>query len=171
MSSEAVTQGFGKAHAVIKYSTKEDFGALLLTTPPIERRGYSSESPIKRWYQANIETLMSPEFKYAGDFKDHGLFVVTETHSTKKCSLISWSHPSKEIGVGIDAGATGVANAGVHGKYVASTNQGGWCHYQGKVSLQLSIKLLLADIADSRRSVWSCSSVASCSSRKGFSAT
>jgi hypothetical protein len=156
---------------VLKYSTKTNFGALLLTTPTIERRGYSSESPIKNWYKANVGRILSPEFRYADDISEHGLFVITEIHSTKKCSLISWTSPSKEVIVGVDVGSAGVANVGAHGRWMASSSEGGWNHYQGTVSVHSTPIISATNIELRGNPAWWFSSVCCGSRRKRYSAT
>lgn len=63
--------------------------------------------------------------------------MITQTYSTPKCSLTSWTNPDHEVVVKVDAGAAGFANAGAEYSYSVASSAGGWNHYTTTVGHSL----------------------------------
>jgi hypothetical protein len=129
--SEGLTGGMLRAGGALKYRTSGDFGAVLVTKSTIERKSFTSDSPVKNWYKANVKALL--QGKWAADIRERGLFVITQTYSTEKCSLTSWTNPQHEIVVRIDVGGVGAGHVGAEYSYSAAAAAGGWNHYESKV--------------------------------------
>jgi hypothetical protein len=126
----------------IKYSTNNDFGAVLVTAPPIHFDRFYNESPFKTWFNENVKALLSGF--YAAELKKYGLFVITQTYSTEQCCLISWSSSSQEVSLGFDVEAPGILTLGPHTSWSSGSNANGWNHYKAKVCPKIRSKILLA---------------------------
>jgi hypothetical protein len=121
------------ATAAIKYHSGSNFGAVLVTTPPIKHDGYYYESPFKGWFQDNVKAIMSSP--RADEIKKYGLFVVTGTYMTTKCSLVAWTEPSKDVFLGFYAGPSGLGEVGPHVKWYDTGSSSGWNKHESTVSL------------------------------------
>jgi hypothetical protein len=118
------------AGAVWKYNSSTDFGAILMTTPPVTREMINHEDPYERWCQKNAKTIL----KLRPEVKDHGMWIVTKTHSTKYCSLNVWKSKQKDVHVGFSAKVAEGGDLKASGGWFENSSDGGWNHYKSKVS-------------------------------------
>jgi hypothetical protein len=115
--------------AVYSYSTTKDAGAILLTSAPITYERYFHASLFKKWVEKNALAILAgwPEVK------EHDLWVVTSTFSTKKCAINMWNSHGKGVKVGFTADVLGIGNAGPSGDWLRSQTDEGWSEYSTKV--------------------------------------
>ena len=134
------------ASIVYEYKSSADFGAVLITKNPVHRNAYYHESPFKRWVRDNADFLM--RHKRREEIKNHGLSIVTDVYTTKKCSLNAWTDSSKAVRVGFSVNAQGQLNVGADGGWSVAESAGGWNHYEGEVMSLLATKrvLVLSDL-------------------------
>jgi len=91
-----------------------------------------SPPPFTRWVHDNIDALMaSPRGE---DIKRHGLAVIRDTYSTKKCLLSVWDSGKRAVSVGLTVDAHGALNLGAGGGWSQATEAGGWRHFSPQVS-------------------------------------
>jgi hypothetical protein len=107
--------------------TSEDYGAVLVTTPGIHHHRVSQEYDIRAWFDRNKKQLLAA--KYADQLVEHGLFIVTGTYSTDRCSITSWSDTSSDIYLGLNTDHL----PGVHGRWGLGRSASGWNHYDAPV--------------------------------------
>ncbi|KAF9554917.1 hypothetical protein CPC08DRAFT_151930 [Agrocybe pediades] len=121
------------ASAVYSYSTDKNVGAVLLTSSPITHTHYYHASPFKNWCKKNALAILQrwPEVK------EHGIWVVTSTHSTKKCAINMWSGRGRGFKVGFDADVAGIGKAGPNGEWYRSQTDEGWGEYTTEVRFQM----------------------------------
>jgi len=120
--------------ACFEYQSSGDFGAVLITASPVHRAAFYYESPFKRWVKSNVDALhRSPRH---AEIKKYGLSIVTDTYSTKKCSLTAWADKSRKVTIGFKVNAQGLIDVGIDGGWYVGTAAGGWNHYEGKVSFR-----------------------------------
>lgn len=116
----------------MKYSTDRNFGAVLVTAPPVRLDRFYHESPFKAWFKENVKVLLSGS--HAEEVKKYGLFIVTQTYSTAQCSLTSWTDSSQEVFFGFDVEAAGNLTLGPHMGWSSGNSAHGWNHYKALVS-------------------------------------
>ncbi|KAK0703693.1 hypothetical protein B0T26DRAFT_732278 [Lasiosphaeria miniovina] len=123
-------EGAATGKAFYKYQGSENAGAVLITVKPISARSFLHESPFSRWTYDNIDALMaSPRGE---DIKTHGLAIIRDTYSTKKCLLNVWESGSRAFSVGLTVDAHGVLNLGVGGGWSDATDAGGCREFSPK---------------------------------------
>lgn len=133
-------EGAAKGTAFYEYKSDESSGAVLITMKPISSRGFLHESPFTRWVHDNIDALMaSPRSE---EIKRHGLAVIRDTHSTKKCLMNVWESGKRAFSVGLTVDAHGALDLGVSGGWSHATESGGWREFSPKVSLDWQMKLM-----------------------------
>jgi hypothetical protein len=66
----------------------------------------------------------------AEEIKKYGLFVVTDTYTTTKCSLTAWTDPAREVVLGFDVGVSGLGKVGPGVKWYEAENASGWNRHE-----------------------------------------
>jgi len=120
------------ASLVYEYKSSTDFGAVLITQNPVHRNAFYHESPFKRWVKDNADNLI--KHRRREEIKNHGLTIVTDVYTSKKCSLNAWTDSSKAVRVGFSVNAMGQLNVGADGGWSVAESAGGWNHYEGEVT-------------------------------------
>ena len=92
------------ARAALKYTSSSDFGAILMTDSPIEKKAFLYKSPFIDWVRANAQCLLQ---KRELEIKEQGLWIIRWTYSTKKASINAWAGTDKKVVVGFQASAYG----------------------------------------------------------------
>lgn len=77
----------------------------------------------KNWANANAEALRKGNF--GSEVNDCGLWLITKTYSTRKCSTKLQSAHHRDTGGGVGAGATGIAKGGANGSSAVKSNSNG----------------------------------------------
>ena len=108
----------------IEYGHSSDGGAVLITSSPVTRNGYCYESPFHEWVQANARALLHSPI--GADIKEHGLFVVTQTHATEKVALTAWQRKENKAYFGFGAGATGLGEISPRVQWFTGRSESGW---------------------------------------------
>ena len=87
-----------------KYRTASDFGAFLVTTPPVIHEDVNDEwnTQYKEWIQENFEMLFMHGKQ---ELEKFGLWVILETYSTAACMIQTWTGKNKEITLNMTANA------------------------------------------------------------------
>ena len=114
----------------IKYTSSSDFGAVLVTASPIVHRAYHYQSPFSNWVKDNAEELFFGARRQ--EVKEHGLFVITQTFATTKCSITAWKTPQSEVFLGFDIGTMG-AGLESSGIWYEGRSSSGWNSYRSTV--------------------------------------
>lgn len=117
--------------SVYAYSTDHDVGGVLLTSPPITQQRYYHASPFKKWVKQNALKIIQrwPEVQ------DHGVWIVSSTHATKKCAINMWKSRGRGFKVGFSVDAMGAGGAGAGGEWYRSQTDEGWGEYTAGVSI------------------------------------
>ena len=104
-------------------------GAILLTSAPITYEGYFHANSFKEWVSQNALAIVTswPEVK------DHDLWVVTSTFSTKRCAINMWNSHGKGVKVGFTSDIWGIGNAGPSGDWFRNETDEGWSEYSTTV--------------------------------------
>ncbi len=89
--------------------------------------------PLKNWVKKNATKII----KCWPEVKEHKLWVVTSTYSTKKCALNMWKGKRVSCKVGFSIDAPGGAVASVGGEWYQSQKDEGWAEYSMEVSVFL----------------------------------
>lgn len=93
------------------------------------KKAYLYESPFHQWVKENskrIQQLRGPEVR------QHGLWIVTSTYSTTRCSIHAWKGASKDVKVGFKARALG-EEFGPQGAWFEDERDSNWSHYHASV--------------------------------------
>ena len=86
--------------ALFQYETNHDEGTMLLTSPPVTKDSLRHEESFKRWVKNNARIIAT----VWPDVREHGLFIVTSTHSTTEALLNILGSKSQTVSVGFNAG-------------------------------------------------------------------
>ena len=105
-----------------KYHSSRDFGAILLCEAEVLEERYFHESPFRKWLKTNLETIL----KKVEDVREHGVYIVTKTFSTNKCSINVWTEKSNEVIIGVGAKVPSVAGADVSGGWSRGHSSSSW---------------------------------------------
>lgn len=62
----------------VKYSTKSDFGAILMCDSDVVMEGYDLRAPFKKWLKANSKKLL----ENYGELEKYGVIAATWTYSS-----------------------------------------------------------------------------------------
>lgn len=87
------------------------------------------QSPFSHWVTDNAKALLSGEHK--DDIRKYGLVVVTQTYSTSKCALTSWSEGKGSAYLGFNAEVAGVGKIDPNGGWYEGNSAGGWVGFEG----------------------------------------
>lgn len=90
--------------AALKYTSSSDFGAILMTDSPIEKREYLYKSPFTDWVRDDSRQLLQ---KGEMEIKEHGPWIIRWTYSTSKASINAWSCTDKKVVVGFRVSTSG----------------------------------------------------------------
>ena len=114
----------------VEYSTSSDFDAVLLSSSPIVCDALYYKAPFKAWMRENaVELLRGP---LAEDIKKYGLFIVTQTHTTRKCALTAWRNSENSAHFGFGVGAMGLAELDPNVAWYAGRSESGWNIYEAE---------------------------------------
>ena len=115
-----------------------------MTEPNVWREGYYHDSPFEAWVKKNSKTLL----RMRPEIKEHGLWVVKWTYTTKSCALNAWKDKDQLLTLGFQASAVNIGEAAPHGNWYQSSFDGGWVGSSAtvrplSVTGESSLKLLL----------------------------
>jgi hypothetical protein len=109
----------------MKYSTEEDFAAVLLARPFLVKHMAEEETFFENWIKSNFARLRQ---QYA-DIRKYGLMIVFKTCSAPYCAISTFGGASKTVSAGFSGGAyTPIANAklSASGKWHLEGRSGAW---------------------------------------------
>jgi len=117
------------AEAHIKYTSKKNFGAVLMTQKPITLTAYNDERLFLAWLDANKSRLYKA---YGTELRRYGMWIVTRTHVAPGCSINAWIDDSKEAIVSLKAKAAMLGELGEELNWTDKLTDKDWCHYTAK---------------------------------------
>jgi hypothetical protein len=106
---------------VAEYSTKTDFGAVLMCDGEVVVEGYDVRKPFERWVRENKAALAKVE-----ELREHGVVCSTWTFSSESVHLNVWQNSDNTVRVGCNASAEGIANANAGGSWVRGRSGSSW---------------------------------------------
>ena len=112
-----------------RYKSSLDYGAVLLTVPPVTKEFYYHEMPFLKWFERNAKAIL----KNFPEVKERDLWVVTMTCSTPECSINAWRSTDKEVAVGFSAAVSALTGLEAKGKWYTASDDGGWNYFRQKV--------------------------------------
>ena len=118
------------ANLHVEYRTSSDFGAVLLSSSPVVRDAFYYKAPFKAWMRENASNLLQGPL--AEDINEHGLFIVTQTHATRKCALTAWRSSENSVYFGFGAGTMGLAEIDPKVAWYAGRSESGWDIYEAE---------------------------------------
>ena len=113
---------------VYRYSSDDEFGAILMTESPIWRESLYFDQPFRDWVADNSAELL----KARPEIRENGLWVVRWIYSTTRCSLNAWRAKEKQITIGFKAKAVGAGELGPDADWYESSSDSGWIHSQAQ---------------------------------------
>lgn len=107
-----------------EYTSKSDFGAVLVCNGDVVVEGYDVRKPFERWMVENKDALAKiPELR------EHGIVCATWTYSSRDISLNVTHNANTVVRVGCTAGAGGIANASAGGSWLRGRSGGLWSEW------------------------------------------
>lgn len=108
--------------ALYKYSTRDGFGAILMTEGPVVKEFIYGTTPFRQWCKANSETIL----RKWPDVRDRGLIIVTSAYTTRHAMINAWSETEKEIAIGFRAGVIEIGEVAPSTAWYTSNGDSGW---------------------------------------------
>ncbi|KAF9892346.1 hypothetical protein FE257_002123 [Aspergillus nanangensis] len=108
--------------ALYRYSSKDGFGAILMTQGPVVKDFVYGTTPFRVWCKDNSEVIL----RRWPDVRDRGLIIATSTYTTQRAMMNAWSDTEKEISVGFHAGVVEIGEIGPSSTWYTSNGDGGW---------------------------------------------
>ena len=130
LRARATLQLPASVQAALKYTSSSDFGAILMTDSPIEKKGYLYKSPFHDWVRDNLRQLLQ---KRETEIKEHGLWIIRWTYSTSKASINAWAGTDKKVVVGFQVSTFGT-DFGPKGEWHKGHADSSWDDYVPKES-------------------------------------
>ena len=99
-----------------------------MTDSPVEKKGYLYKTPFTSWVRANSTHLLG---KYEAEIKEHGLWLIRWTYSTRKASINAWAGTDKSVVVGFRVSTMGT-DFGPKGEWHKGHADSSWDDYVPK---------------------------------------
>ncbi|CAG7555140.1 unnamed protein product [Fusarium equiseti] len=112
----------------VKYSTSDEFGAVLVCENEVISEGFDLRQPFVTWLEENAKSL----FKDYPDAKRLGLYAVTWTYSSTDIHISAWNGQSNDATVGYKVGMTGGGTLGQQTSWVRGKSSSGWKEFTGE---------------------------------------
>jgi len=109
----------------VKYSTSNEFGAVLVCENDVISEGFDLRQPFATWLEENGKAL----FKDYPDIKRLGLYAVTWTYSSTDIHISAWDGQSNDATVGFKVGIAGGGNLGPQTSWVRRQSSSGWSEW------------------------------------------
>ncbi|KAF4987542.1 hypothetical protein FGRMN_10294 [Fusarium graminum] len=109
----------------VKYSTTNEFGAVLVCENDVVSEGFDLRQPFNTWMEANVKALL----KTYPDAKKNGLYAVTETYSSTDIHISAWDAKSNDSTVMFKVGMAGAGNIGPKASWVRGESSSGWTEW------------------------------------------
>ena len=119
----------GGADAHVKYASRSNFGAVLMTLRPVALHAYNDERLFLAWLAANRAALYA---HHGPELKKYGLWVVTRTHRAPGCSINAWMKASQSTLVSLKAKAAMMGELGQGLGLQDQVFDKDWCHYRAR---------------------------------------
>jgi hypothetical protein len=88
------------------------------------------DKPVATWASENAQALLDSDF--APDIAKNGIWIIQHTWVTDECAINMTNSSDKEIEVGLDIAATGIAKAGAGGGTFDKLKNEGWTTYKSE---------------------------------------
>ena len=119
--------GGAGAEAHVKYSSRTNFGAVLMTLKPVTLHAYNDERLFLAWLEANRAALY---YHHGPELKRYGLWLVSRTHSAKGASINTWVKDNRSALVSLKAKAAMLGDLGQGLDWADQMFDKDWCHYR-----------------------------------------
>lgn len=90
------------ANASVRYSSKTNFGAILIAQRPVTLISYNDETLFRHWINKNYSMLAQ---LHGVELSRYGLWLVTRTYTTPKASINAWQSKDKDATISLKAKA------------------------------------------------------------------
>src|SRR5271163_1256294 len=134
--SDSVPDIKAKISDTFQFSTKADFGAVLIPHALVHQDYYPDDSVFYTWLAQNYTTLLSsyPQLFANTSSFEKPLWIITKTYHSPACSVACWSGSQSDVSMNLkfDVPATPVGGGDVDpdvGNVTVRTSGPGWSHY------------------------------------------
>lgn len=109
-----------------------DKKAVLATDEVVKRERFITRNNvvIAQWVKDNAKKLVKSAF--GDDIARYGLYAVHTTYVTSQCAITMTTDKSRNLDLGLDVGATGIAKLGAGGSSLQKLKGEGWATYESK---------------------------------------
>ncbi|KAJ5891930.1 uncharacterized protein N7473_008158 [Penicillium subrubescens] len=115
-----------------KHKTSTSSKAALVTGSTAMREKVLApfDKPVSTWASENAQALLDSDF--APDIAKNGIWIIQHAWVTDECAINMTNSSDKEIEVGLDIAATGIAKAGAGGGTFDKLKNEGWTTYKSE---------------------------------------
>ena len=99
----------GGANAAIRYTSKTNFGAILIAQTPVTLTSFNDETLFRHWINENYSMLA---LLHGVELSRYGLWLVTRTYTTPKASINAWVSKDKDALISVKAKADMMGDLG-----------------------------------------------------------
>lgn len=89
----------------MSFENKSEQGTVLTTESPVMRHALDQEQAAIDWVMDNEERMLE---EYGDILKQHGIWIITKTYSTRRCAIAMMTTKSSAVEIGLQADLQGV---------------------------------------------------------------
>lgn len=123
MDSDGLPAG---ADASVRYSSKTNFGAILIAQKPVTLTSYNDETLFRHWINQNYSRLAQ---LHGVELSRYGLWLVTRTYTTPKASINAWQSRDKDAVISVKAKADMMGDLGAQVDWQERSTDKDWAHH------------------------------------------
>ncbi|KAL7958636.1 hypothetical protein V8C34DRAFT_282354 [Trichoderma compactum] len=112
-----------EASALVEFSLKSDFGAVLLCRDDVSKHYYMHLEPFRNWVKENSEQLLSD---FPTDLKKYGFYVVLNTFTATDVLINGWRNEAHKITLGYKGQVAELADLAMNTDFYGAHSASGW---------------------------------------------
>ena len=116
----------GGGAASVRYTSKANFGAILIAQKPVTMISYNDETLFRHWINTNYSTLAQ---LHGVELSKYGLWLVTRTYTTPRLSINAWQSKDKDAEISVKAKAEMMGDAGAEVSWADKSTDKDWSHH------------------------------------------
>ena len=114
------------ANASVRYTSKTNFGAILIAQRPVTMISYNDETLFRHWINENYSRLAQ---LHGVELSKYGLWLVTRTYTTPKASINAWQSKDKDAVISVKAKAEMMGDFGAEVSWEDKGTDKDWSHH------------------------------------------
>lgn len=114
-----------------EFEAMADFGAVLICPHPLRKEGFYESTDWEDWARQNARAII----KHKKQVKEHPLWIVTTTYTTKQALINVWEDKDNKVSIGFSVGIDGIADLSPSVAFARSSSGSNWRRLPPKVCM------------------------------------